>query len=960
MHARRTSVCVAAACLILAAGARAQGPGPAAWARGATLGGVVIDQTDAVLPGVDIVAANVGTGTERQTTSGDDGRFLMPLLVPGTYILTAQLAGFAPLEVRDIQVGPDEYAFLRVQLHIGMLRESVTVTASLQPPGLAPRILLPASGNTVEGVRVGGELKRQLPLSRGRNIEDALLLAPGVSGVEDIPQSIHGAYEQMPVVLVDGADLTSNRLGSALYPRLDAAALEDIEVKTAGMDASVPLTQGSVLQVTTRSGTNEIHGSAGLVFNGRSWMGDNEPGGTSPHSALAEPDASLGGPILHDRAWFFASYRQSRSSTASPRTAGEIATLRALVPGWTDSEQTDRAFAGHAKATAQISPLQRVQVFYQRDRSTDASAEGKEAAPLMRTWTGGMAAGAEWSSVWLGSLMTRVSASYNDKTSGSEAIAPNATAVEIHREVFMSQGILVGTGPIAYLGSSRSCCESEPASRLTVVSELTWFHRGGLGSHQLQIGTYLQPRLRAGQLFAYNNGGFHIEEAVLRDAGNPSAGYVPFHRIVVDAAEETVQDIRGHDDALYFQDTWRPAARLTVGLGLRADGIEESSRTTAQTLHDTWAIGPRLSVAFQLTSHDDIRGGWGRVHDSPGAARYVPRSSWTVQVHDLYDLDLDGSFETDFYLPFATAAAPVAIDVNRTQPHVDEVTLGYRRQLPTAFAVDVSFVRREYRAMPTEYNALWFEDYPEASLPPDQWLWHDRVTSNWWNYPVVTDLSAQIMRQADHMQFVASYTRNWRHIAGTWLPYDPASFVQPLAFPNDKGIGSTAVANANSLDVGIGTVPGDRWIDHNFKLAAAVQLPHDLRLAGIYQVHSGPWSGPIVTHLAAPDPNVPPVVFIQGFPIPNPGATTLRFAYATRGEGQLRLPAVHLLNLRVSHRWQTRIGRLEPVLDVFNPFNWNRHLAFATLANQQFSPSFGQGGYRQAPRSMQASLRWTF
>ena len=115
------------------------------------------------------------------------------------------------------------------------------------------------------------------------------------------------------------------------------------------------------------------------------------------------------------------------------------------------------------------------------------------------------------------------------------------------------------------------------------------------------------------------------------------------------------------------------------------------------------------------------------------------------------------------------------------------------------------------------------------------------------------------------------------------------------------------------------------------------------------------------TKVDAPDPRFgPATITSNGFTASNPLATTVRFAYPTRGEGQLQLPPLHTLNLRVARRVETKWGWIDPAIDVFNPLNWDHYLQFRAGATQTYNSWFGQGTNRQRARSVQVSVRVGF
>jgi hypothetical protein len=153
-----------------------------------------------------------------------------------------------------------------------------------------------------------------------------------------------------------------------------------------------------------------------------------------------------------------------------------------------------------------------------------------------------------------------------------------------------------------------------------------------------------------------------------------------------------------------------------------------------------------------------------------------------------------------------------------------------------------------------------------------------------------------------------------------------------------------------------------QWQDHVFRTAVTCAAPWDLLLATSYVFQSGAWSGPILTRLAAPDPAFGPstVTLSNRRVVTNPLATVLRFAYPTRGEGQLATPHLHIWSARIGRRFAVRGLRFDAALDVFNLTNNGADLSFQPGANQQFNPSYGLTEFRQLPRSAQATLRISF
>jgi outer membrane receptor for Fe3+-dicitrate len=127
-------------------------------------------------------------------------------------------------------------------------------------------------------------------------------------------------------------------------------------------------------------------------------------------------------------------------------------------------------------------------------------------------------------------------------------------------------------------------------------------------------------------------------------------------------------------------------------------------------------------------------------------------------------------------------------------------------------------------------------------------------------------------------------------------------------------------------------------------------------------MQSGTPSGPITTNLAASDPQYGPATLtIAGRTVSNPLATTLRFAYATRGDGQLWTPWLTTWNVRVGRSFRLgEFSSLEAALDTFNLTNRGAAQQFVTGGNQINSSNYGQMQNVQTPRAAQLSARWRF
>ncbi|MBI2835461.1 MAG: TonB-dependent receptor, partial [Acidobacteria bacterium] len=496
---------------------------------------------------------------------------------------------------------------------------------------------------------------------------------------------------------------------------------------------------------------------------------------------------------------------------------------------------------------------------------------------------------------------------------------------------------------------------------------------------EFRTGVYLQPLLRSEDRTVYSNNGFAQEEVVLRDPNNVAAGYIPFHRTIYDVGAITTNKLGARDYAAYAQDSWRPTSRLTINGGARFDWIKATELLFDLVLQDHLEVGPTIGGTYVLTADQKnvLRASWGIHHDIPNAgyfgANYLGAAtgSNTPTRHELYDLNLDGVFETDRVTPGSTGkASNIQIDPNRRQGYAEDWIIGYQRQLPGNLSVDVAFVRRYYKDRPArvEVNAIYengvFKGYRNEAFN-DMFL----ITSNKWNWVVYSGFEFVAAKRTQKMNVLASYTRAYQHMDGTWQPGDPAGILQPDAFANNRGLGTIRGNVTNSLSGGADT-RNPMWEDHMLRIGGTYFAPYGLVFASNLTVQSGPYTGPVVTRIAAPDPKFgPPTVRLSnGRVVSNPLATTIRFAYEDRGKGQVKTPNLIVWNIRIGRDFKlANSRRLELAFDVFNVDNRGADQQFRSGGNQLYSPNYAiapdgsfRGLNRQPPRVAQIIARFAF
>lgn len=283
--------------------------------------GTVFDPSGAVIAGAQVRLTGAETGDLVRTLTTDGaGNFSAPLLRPLSYSIEVSAAGFKTMKRSGVVLRVDDSLSLRLTLETGAVSESVTITASAE--------LLEAKSNTV-GQVVDERTMQQLPLN-GRNYLQLGSLSAGAvpSRSRDRTISAYGNRGLQNAFLLDGARNQSylrgldNRQRDAMRPQLEAIA--EFKVQTSNYSAEYGASAGSVINVVTKSGSNEIHGSA-FEFLRNNKMDARDyflpAAAKQPLYVQHQFGGSLGGPFVKNRAWWQAAYQRTHISEGETNTA---------------------------------------------------------------------------------------------------------------------------------------------------------------------------------------------------------------------------------------------------------------------------------------------------------------------------------------------------------------------------------------------------------------------------------------------------------------------------------------------------------------------------------------------------------------------------------------------------------------------------------------------------------------
>lgn len=277
----------------------------------AAIEGSVMDTQGAALPGVTVDATNEkGRKYSVQTDSG--GRFRFPSIPAGSYTVTAMLSGMEPAGVRNLNVSLGSSPKVDLVMKVGAVTEQITVTAD------APLVDITSSAAATS---IGAETFDKLP--HGRDFATVVTQAASANQSNRAGGiMIDGASGAENRYIMDGVDTTNAQTG-VQGKTLVTDFVEEVQVKSAGYAAEYAGATGGVINVITKTGTNDLNGSVGAFYNDRAWGGSARPvlqtviNNTRAFEQFEprkddftdfEPNVTLGGPILRDRLWFYAGY----------------------------------------------------------------------------------------------------------------------------------------------------------------------------------------------------------------------------------------------------------------------------------------------------------------------------------------------------------------------------------------------------------------------------------------------------------------------------------------------------------------------------------------------------------------------------------------------------------------------------------------------------------------------------
>ena len=576
---KRTLVLAFSLVLALTVAAEAFGQGR----QTGTIGGTAVDAQGLSLPGVTIAVSSPSLQGTRTAVTDINGNYSLPQLPPGDYSVVFTLSGFGDVE----------------QAATVPLGGEVGVNAVMAPGGVTETVqvvgVVPAEIQTTETAsNMVDDVVNVLPM--GRTPFAIAAIQPGLN--TNTPNAgqlaINGSFAYDNVYLVDGVDTNDNLFGTsnALYV---ADAIEETQVLTSGISAEYGRFSGGVVNVITKSGGNTFSGSWRSNLDKPTWESLN------PYEIENEVErqdvlnrtheATLGGPIVRDRLWFFTSFRRARTtdSDSFPQTG----------ISYNDTENNDR---NQVKLTATLAPGQTLSGQYMRNQTSRGTRPTFGFSITPDTQVDATRPNDLYVTTYRGSLRQNVfaEAQVSQKRFGFRGGGGTETAIGYSPFITLTQQLGHFNAP--YFDAT----DPEDRNNLQVTGNVTWY-RGteSLGSHNIKVGFESYRSTRTGGN-SQSSTGYVFDADYMVDAnGDPilvnnrlAPVFSTFDSLIEIWIPSRGARINLNTSSFFINDNWALNEHLSFNLGVRGEFVSSEATPGDITTVDTGAIVPRLAVSY--------------------------------------------------------------------------------------------------------------------------------------------------------------------------------------------------------------------------------------------------------------------------------------------------------------------------------------------------------------------------
>ena len=909
------------------------------------LEGTANDAQGLVLPGVTVTLESVELVAPRSAVTDVDGSYRFAQLVGGSYNLTFSLGGFQTVVFEDVIVVGGSTFEINASMDIATVAETVTVT------GESPVVDVKTTG-----VSATFDTTQLEDVPSATDMWAVLQQSPGVRmrgyDVGGSHKSQQSGYETFGVrgqnrIINDGVNTTEGTGGAGGY--YDFYAIGEFQVSAQGADVETN-TPGATVNAVWKSGGNEFSGTEHVSYEPASWIVDNinsdleSRGGTSaPVIEFYEYHLDLGGPIIRDKAWFYAAYNRF--------------VIDRIISGQPEDQGTDLGDFDMftVKANWQITDRDQFITFHHwslKQKPFRGLSANRPAESILAQDSWSWLHKAEWQRVWSDRLYSNIQVNhFGFGWPMTPAVDPATNPPRYDSGTSFWSG--AGWRPFTFN-------RWKPHS----TGQFNYYLPTESGSHDFKFGWDMQIDERQ---FGWNanSGAVRYLDNSSQDPARPHN----VNEIHFQSFPNFNQDRNTHID-FYFQDVWTLSDRLTVNAGFRygsqrigylgshnvpgatCDAVVGCIREIADidanvagalpllfgpgaeiqansNVISWWNIAPRAGFTFDLTGEGRtvLKGYWGRYYhnmnsgwqsSNPGGNKTVTYEFLDQNMNGLFDgvgelgARLGGSTGAGLGSDFSVPPTGTAVDPNTEQPYVDEVSASFEHQIGSDLGLRASLVhKRQTGAYSESLNIARIGNLTNAKQVPCPDSCPDGLAGTMLTVydlpdgaPTSENLSTNVPDgEADFDWTTVSLGMNKRFRNNFfWNAYFDYQWRNEGRTPGQ----STSPLTTDPVGVGwthqFGFIPLIQSVTNwQFKGAGRYVMPHDVGVAGTMRLVSGfPWA---------------PMLSVG---IGNVGTQTI---FLDNLDNR-RSDTVSIVDFRVDKSLAVGdFGHLELMLDVFNALN---------------------------------------